>query len=138
MKKLNKKGFTLVELLVVIVILVVIMAIAVPSITSSVERSKEKEKQTKIELIKSYAKIYSDAKGIDNLYREVEYKITIGDLYCAGLLTQEEAKDPFSEDRTLSGYISFDGFNYHWINCDICYLDIKPKETFNSKDYCES
>ena len=32
MKRLNKKGFTLVELLVVIVILAVIMSIAIPSI----------------------------------------------------------------------------------------------------------
>ena len=38
MKRLNKKGFTLVELLVVIVILAVIMSIAIPSITSSIER----------------------------------------------------------------------------------------------------
>ena len=34
MKRLNKKGFTLVELLVVIVILGVIMSIVIPSITS--------------------------------------------------------------------------------------------------------
>ena len=34
MKKLNKKGFTLVELLVVLVILAVIMSIAIPSVTS--------------------------------------------------------------------------------------------------------
>ena len=44
MKRLNKKGFTLVELLVVIVILGVIMSIAIPSITSSIERSKDKQK----------------------------------------------------------------------------------------------
>ena len=43
MKRLNKKGFTLVELLVVIVILGVIMSIAIPSITSSIERSKDKQ-----------------------------------------------------------------------------------------------
>ena len=36
--KLNKKGFTLVELLVVLVILVIIMTIAIPSVTSSIEQ----------------------------------------------------------------------------------------------------
>ena len=53
MKRLNKKGFTLVELLVVIVILGVIMSIAIPSITSSIERSKDKQKTQIIKLIEA-------------------------------------------------------------------------------------
>ena len=58
--KLNKKGFTLVELLAVLVILVVIMTIAIPSVTSSIERSKHKQKNAKIELIESAAELYID------------------------------------------------------------------------------
>ena len=60
MKKLNKKGFTLIELMVVIAILVIIMGIALPNITSSIERSKEKQKQNKIQLVESAAELYFD------------------------------------------------------------------------------
>ena len=43
MKKLNNKGFTLVELLTVILILLVILAVAMPSITSAVKRTQNKQ-----------------------------------------------------------------------------------------------
>lgn len=42
MKKINKKGFTLVELLAVIVILGVLLLIAVPSVTNIINNSKKK------------------------------------------------------------------------------------------------
>lgn len=106
MKKLNKNGFTLVELLVVLVILVVIMAIAIPSVTSSVERSKQKQKDSKIELLESAAEIYVDRHK--NSYSEnVTYTIFIKDIICDGLLTKEQMKDPLNESYTLSGYVSY-------------------------------
>lgn len=60
MKKLNKKGFTLVELLAVVVILLAISVIAVTSISAAIERNKEKQNESKIEIIISYAKLYYD------------------------------------------------------------------------------
>lgn len=60
MKKLNKKGFTLIELMVVIAILVIIMGIALPNITSSIERSKKKQIDNKRQLIESAAELYFD------------------------------------------------------------------------------
>lgn len=41
MNKMNKKGFTLVELLAVVVILSIIMAIAVPNVISTLDRNKK-------------------------------------------------------------------------------------------------
>ena len=41
MKKLNKKGFTLVELLAVIVVLAIIMIIAVPAVIQSMDTAKK-------------------------------------------------------------------------------------------------
>ena len=41
MKKLNKKGFTLVELLAVIVVLALIMTLTVPSILSSMNSARQ-------------------------------------------------------------------------------------------------
>ena len=40
-KKLNKKGFTLMEMLIVVVIIAVLVAVAIPTFTSSLERSRE-------------------------------------------------------------------------------------------------
>lgn len=107
--KLNKKGFTLVELLAVLVILVVIMTIAIPSVASSIERSKNKQKNAKIELIESAAEIYLDR------YRNsiTSDTIDLESLICDRLLTKEQAKDPFDEKYTLSGYYSV--VNNKWI-----------------------
>lgn len=104
MKKMNRKGFTLVELLVVLVILVVIMSIAIPSVTSSIERSKQKQKDSKIEIIESAAELYMDRHK--NTIEIDSSIITIEDLICDGLLTEEQAKDPFNEKYTLNGYYS--------------------------------
>lgn len=59
--KLNKKGFTLVELLAVVVILLAISVIAVSSISAAIERNKEKQNNAKIEVIISYARLYYDS-----------------------------------------------------------------------------
>ena len=40
MKKMNKKGFTLAELLIVVAIIAVLVAIAIPVFTSQLEKSK--------------------------------------------------------------------------------------------------
>ncbi len=60
MKRINRKGFTLIELMAVIAILVIIMGIALPNITSSIERSKNKEKDIKIKLVESAGELYLD------------------------------------------------------------------------------
>lgn len=114
MKRINRKGFTLVELLVVLVILVVIMSIAIPSVTSSIERSKEKQKDSKIELIESAAELYVD-KYKNNYSGNI---IKIQDIICDGLLTKQQVKDPFNENYTLSGYVSYtkNTNEYKWVD----------------------
>ena len=41
MKKMNKKGFTLAELLIVVAIIAVLVAVAIPVFTAQLEKSKE-------------------------------------------------------------------------------------------------
>ena len=113
--KLNKKGFTLVELLVVLVILVIIMTIAIPSVTSSIERSKQKQRDSKIELVVSAAELYVDRRK--NTYSiDQEYNITVKEIICDGLLTKEQVKDPLNESYSLSGYILYtkSSNSYDW------------------------
>lgn len=107
MKRLNKKGFTLVELLVVIVILAVIMSIAIPSITSSIERSKDKQKTQVIKLIESAGELYVDRHKNSVTTSD----ITLNQLISDGLITKEEMKDPFNEKRTLCGVVHYDKTN---------------------------
>ena len=114
MKKMNRKGFTLVELLVVLVILVVIMAVAIPSVTSSLERSKQKQKDSKIELVLSAAEIYVDRHKNQFGNSNQTYYIYINQLICDSELTAEQAKDPFNEKYTLDGYVELYNNIYRW------------------------
>ena len=41
MKKMNKKGFTLIEMLVVIAIIAILVAIVIPVVSNSTEKAKE-------------------------------------------------------------------------------------------------
>ena len=41
MKKMNKKGFTLIEMLAVIAIIAVLVAIVIPTVSSATEKAKE-------------------------------------------------------------------------------------------------
>lgn len=54
MKKLNKKGFTLVELLAVIVILAVIMVITIPTVLSSMSSATDSAAQSAIASVQKY------------------------------------------------------------------------------------
>ena len=54
MKKLNKKGFTLVELLAVIVILAVIMVITIPTVLGSMGDAKDKAFESAVAAVQKY------------------------------------------------------------------------------------
>lgn len=57
-RKLDRKGFTLIEVLSVLVILVAIMGIAIPTISSSLERTKEKQNESRKRVLESAAELY--------------------------------------------------------------------------------
>ena len=56
--KLNKKGFTLTELLAIIVILAVIMIIAAPNMTRQISKKETMDKNILNEKIENAAKVY--------------------------------------------------------------------------------
>ncbi len=65
MKKLNRKGFTLVELLAVIIILAIVVGIAIPSVTSVINNSKKKGFETAMESAAGYLTKQAQLMSID-------------------------------------------------------------------------
>ena len=63
-KKMNKKGFTLAELLIVVAIIAVLVAIAIPVFTSQLEKSREA----------------TDISNIRSAYAEITTGLLTGDL----------------------------------------------------------
>jgi len=74
----NKKGFTLVELLVVICILAILMAIAVPGILKISGRMKERGLNSKLEAIEEAAVIYVQENS-NQIKKELQKKSGISD-----------------------------------------------------------
>ena len=94
-EKLNNRGFTLVELLVVIVILIAIVSLAIPSITSSMERSKDKINAGKLEVLGSAGELYLSSKNRSKLndYYKGKCYVTLTELKTDGYISDEEMKD---------------------------------------------
>lgn len=89
MKKMNKKGFTLIEMLVVIAIIAILVAIVIPVVGNSTEKAKEAK----------------DAANIRAAIAEVTTSALAG-TYTDGetvVLTQDGAFDSMGDDLTDIG-----------------------------------
>lgn len=101
MKKANKKGFTLVELLVTIILLGVIGAIVIYNMSNISTKTKESDYDTFIAKVKSAANVYSDTypEAFNELYISRAYiYITLGDLVHSGLLDEDEV-NPYTKEK---------------------------------------
>ena len=90
MKRINKNGFTLVELLAVIVIMGILMMVAIPSISRVIENSR---KDTFVDIAKSYANAAKTLWTADTLTCEgtVASAVDDGDYYIL-INTKESAR----------------------------------------------
>ena len=114
---MNKKGFTLVELLSVLVLIGLLMGLAVPGISRITSNIKKKSQKTKIELIEKAAVlwgqdnrtllyetprentiIYSSIEKNEKIryYKLVSIKDLIDDNYLDGESNQKKYEDPVS------------------------------------------
>ncbi len=122
MKKLNNKGFTLVELLAVLVILVAIMSIAIPSISSSLERSKSRQEESKKRILESAAELYvTDHRN--NINKDT-CTIKLETLLDENYIDKDAAEGPNGEDlkdncvkykKEANGKITYE---YNASNCE--------------------
>lgn len=87
---MNRKGFTLVEIMVVMAIVVTILAIAVPFYTTSMVRAKEAVLQSNLFTMRSVIDQYT--------YDREEPPQSLDDLVSEGYL-REIPFDPFTESR---------------------------------------
>ena len=110
MKRINKKGFTLVELLAVIVIMGILMMVAIPSISRVIENSR---KDTFVDIAKSYANAAKTLWTADTLTCEgtVASAVDDGDYYIL-INTKESA-------RTALPVLVDQGGKSSWGNRDV-------------------
>lgn len=94
---MNKKGFTLIEILSVLVIVSILVVISIPSISDMLEKSKEKSKQEVIQMVKSAAEMYA-----------LDYKIGLAEPIYMTELCKNYLKCPIKDpitDAEITGYL---------------------------------
>ena len=96
MKKTNKKGFTLAELLVVVAIIAVLVAIAIPIFTSQLEKSREATDMANIR--SAYAEVTSAYLTDNKTNHSVDVKLT-------------QTKKDWQSEGTIAGVKLGDGTN---------------------------
>ena len=79
MKKLNRKGFTLVELLAVIVILAIVVGITMVTILPTLENSRKKAFDTAVETISNYIQDQKDMSLLSADLRGSTYNSAVGE-----------------------------------------------------------
>ncbi len=123
----NKKGFTIVEILVAIVILGIIMAIAIPSYLNINEKNKEQARLNKIAQIELSAEKWADENNLSS-----PISIPILQLVNDGYLSADDGKtneilDPVSNENIICH------------NIDIYIENNIPNAEYTNKEYtgCE-
>ena len=137
MKKISKKGFTLVELLTVIVILVAILMIAIPNITASLNRSEDKQIKAQKQSIASTANITINKNNLQNnlkynykKFKDGDCRITVNQLEEFNYITEKMAK---YKGKTIAGCVGYKNgeMNFFENEGNNCVGDIlcTPEET---------
>lgn len=94
---MNRKAFTLIEILSVLVVVSVLVIISIPSITDMLEKSKQKSKEEVLEMVKTAAEMYA-----------IDYKIGLAEpIYITELCKNYLScpiKDPIT-DNEITGYL---------------------------------
>ena len=120
MKRMNNKGFTLVELLAVLVILITILTIAIPSITSSVERNKQNILKKKIDIIEvaaeSYVNMYKNKFQSFSSFSNGYCCVNIVQISGVGMLDSDDLKDANGKD--IDGYVCYESNEYKYYDVD--------------------
>ena len=114
---MNKKGFTLVELIGVIILLSAIALISVPIINNSLKNTKEKTYNSQIDTIIKAAKRYVTEVGAGN---DAGFDITMDNLINAKLIEDDVIIDPRDDSNminTLTIHVTYDSSSKSYLYC---------------------
>lgn len=124
---MNKKAFTLVELLAVIVILGILATVATTTIIKEVKKSKEKLDEAQITIVKSAAIEYAEKKGLFKK-ENATYNICFDDLKKEALIDDTIIN---SLDKNKNYYIKLT------VKCDNICLFETSEITENKNIICD-
>ena len=135
--KLNRKGYTLIELLAVILIISLIITLSIFGIINAINSSKEKAATLSINSIKEAAETYATEKNNDSSYwlditdKENKYFcITIEELMNKGLL--DKKANIKSKDFDIHSYVLVEKNKVTMVNSK---AEILTKDKANSDGY---
>jgi len=96
----NKKGFTLIELIVVIAIIAILAAVAVPKLSGFQDNAKEKRDISNIKLLNNLSQIYNAEEGdYFDTNPDNDYAKYIDELIAEDYLTDEEGANLKNADN---------------------------------------
>lgn len=112
---MNKKGFTLVELLAIIAILGIIAAIAAPNINKQIAKGEEENKKILNQKIENASKLYAAKYYAEAIVDGKEIKFKLNDLIEDGVLNlgSGECEHDVNKDITFIGSAT----DYSVLNC---------------------
>ena len=109
MKKLNNKGFTLVELLAVIIILAIVVGISIPAITNVINNSKNNSLGVAVDSAEKFASEQYALMSVDASLADPAFKAIITGLVATD--TTKTLKSATATDAALLKAMGFDPTN---------------------------
>lgn len=118
---MNKKGFTLVELIGVVVILGLIALIAFPSLLNQINSSKKEISELIEEIVISSSKSYVENNSQNS---PKKYCIPIEELIDDGYLAKEMVKEELDKLKSKSVMVTYydNKYNYELVDSNDCYV----------------
>ena len=138
MIKLNKKGFTLIELIVTIAIIGIISIMAMPQVTKIQEENKKKKYETYGDALIAAAKLYTDSYSRDMFAESECYAIAFDELQKKGLIRDINIERTTCNDIETYVIVNKNNGNYEYelsIKCTQNATEVYKKTPTTSCSY---